>query len=64
MKDEPKLKPCPFCDGTHIDYKNPYGKVFFVCCYGCGCMSGYEFNLRKAVKKWNTRKDTTNAKAE
>lgn len=59
-----KLKPCPFCGGTHLIIQkdideqitlgdaNPLYQVFCVNCYA---NVGWDESIASAIKSWNRR---------
>ena len=71
MKDEPKLLPCPFCEEipeiieirglTDQPLKLWHGKSI---CILNESIVGQNRSKERLIELWNTRKDSTNAKAE
>lgn len=65
MKEQ-KIKPCPFCGSTDIDYgkcltnKTRTGKEFFVKCENCGTEVNVSYNTfdetNLALEMWNNAK--------
>ena len=54
MDKDPVLKPCPFCGGKGY-YINCGDNVFYVRCYGCGCITQTALKKKGAAEKWNAR---------
>ena len=55
-----KLKPCPFCGGNNLGYKNIYGGYtheFKVFCRKCGSEGSAKGTKRAAKNVWNRRAD-------
>ena len=54
FKDNPYLKPCPFCG--HVPVSGQYGfDLFIVRCPECNCVQQISSSEEKAVQAWNKR---------
>lgn len=60
-----KLKPCPFCGGTHVDVWHQYWVLpkrhdFAVHCYDCHFGLARKNTEAEAIEAWNRRVGDTN----
>lgn len=56
MKNNQKLKPCPFCGGKVQD-RVGYQGITFIKCSNCGAIVSFEGNeaYQQATEAWNRR---------